>query len=352
MSNCKAYCISCLFIDIFLFKPIKIDKKKKIGVISLQHHQNIGNNLLKYAIFIKLSELGFDPYIIGTYAKNSNISFLKNNVRIRIIKRFSEIRKKDYDILIVNSDQTWRKWRGPNFYNIAFLKFAEKWNIPKFIYGTSIRHNTWTLNKDDEIIAKRLLKKFTGISVRDIGLVELIKNHLRLEASFVLDPTLLINKKYYLKIIENYKNDCSKMNYIFTYKLKKSSKIAQFKREASIKLNYSIFNVDMNENEYVEKFIFGIYHCKALITSSFHGTIFAMIFNKPFISFKGKNDERLDTLKRIFNFKHRILNLDEIPNYLLLKEPLSFNRILLDDLKMKSIRYLRKNLNITNSFNN
>jgi hypothetical protein len=102
----------------------------------------------------------------------------------------------------------------------------------------------------------------------------------------------------------------------------------------------------MNENEYIEKFIFGIYHCKALITNSFHGTIFAMIFNKPFISFKDKNDGRLDTLKRIFNFKHRILNFDEIPNYLFLKEPLSFNRILLNDLKVKSIQYLRKNLNV------
>ena len=43
---------------------------------------------------------------------------------------------------MVNSDQTWRKW-DENFYNIAFLKFSEKWKIPKFIYGTSLGFEDW-----------------------------------------------------------------------------------------------------------------------------------------------------------------------------------------------------------------
>ena len=47
-------------------------KKKKIGVIGLVHGNNIGNNLIKYAISIKLSELGFIPYIIGFYHKRAN----------------------------------------------------------------------------------------------------------------------------------------------------------------------------------------------------------------------------------------------------------------------------------------
>ena len=101
----------------------------------------------------------------------------------------------------------------------------------------------------------------------------------------------------------------------------------------------------MNENEYIEKFIYGIYHCKAVITNSFHGTIFAIIFNKPFITFKSKDDGRLYTLKQIFRFNDRILNYDETPNYLLLKKPLTFNRVLLEDLKKKSYLFLKKNLN-------
>ena len=87
------------------------------------------------------------------------------------IPNFSEIKEKDYTILIVNSDQTWRKW-NTDFYDIAFLRFAKDWNVPKFIYATSIGFNKWSFNKTDENLAKILLKNFTGISVREKILFE------------------------------------------------------------------------------------------------------------------------------------------------------------------------------------
>ena len=71
-----------------------------------------------------------------------------------------------------------------------------------------------------------------------------------------------------------------------------------------------------------------------------------LLIIKPFISFKKNNDGRLETLGKIFKFRDRILNYDEKPNILLLKTPLSFNRILLNKLKIKSLHYLKKNLNI------
>ena len=60
---------------------------------------------------------------------------------------------------MVNSDQTWRKSNIYNykyFYDIAFLKFAEKWNIPKFVYGASMGINVWHYNNKDKKIAKSL----------------------------------------------------------------------------------------------------------------------------------------------------------------------------------------------------
>lgn len=71
---------------------MKIKKKKKIGVIGLKHGNNIGNNLLKYTISIKLSELGFERYIIGIKRKYCNISFINKTINLRILKNnFSEI---------------------------------------------------------------------------------------------------------------------------------------------------------------------------------------------------------------------------------------------------------------------
>ncbi len=67
---------------------------------------------------------------------------------MRIIKQFSDIKEQDYDILLVNSDQSWRKWDN-HFYNNAFLKFAENWTINKFIYGASTGSNVWKFQKRD-----------------------------------------------------------------------------------------------------------------------------------------------------------------------------------------------------------
>ena len=125
--------LKIIFFVINIKLLVNIRKKKKIGVIGVGHGFNIGNNLLKYAISIKLSELGFIPYIIGTNNNNRNISFLKKQTNCIIIKKnYSEIKKNDYDILMVNSDQTWRKLDN-NFYDIGFLKFAEHTKI--FIWG-------------------------------------------------------------------------------------------------------------------------------------------------------------------------------------------------------------------------
>ena len=203
---------------------VNIRKKKKIGVIGVGHGFNIGNNLLKYAISIKLSELGFIPYIIGTNNNNRNISFLKKQTNCIIIKKnYSEIKKNDYDILMVNSDQTWRKLDN-NFYDIGFLKFAEKWNIPKFVYGASLGYNNWNLTKKDKKIIKHLLKNFTGISVREKNSINLVNKYIGIKPELVLDPTLLINKKYYLNIIKNFKNDKKmKNNFIFTYLFRNES---------------------------------------------------------------------------------------------------------------------------------
>ena len=105
---------------------------------------------------------------------------------------------------MVNSDQTWRKF-DKHFYDYGFLKFAEKWNIKKFVYGASLGFNYWTFTSQDIKIIKNLLKNFSGISVREKGSVKLIKKYLGINPTIVLDPTLLINKKYYLNIIKNYK---------------------------------------------------------------------------------------------------------------------------------------------------
>ena len=80
--------INFLFL-ILIFKTIIHFNIKKIGVIGLAHSFNVGNNLLKYAMSIKLSELGFDPYI-GTRFNNHDISFLRKFTKVKVINKNNE----------------------------------------------------------------------------------------------------------------------------------------------------------------------------------------------------------------------------------------------------------------------
>ena len=300
-------------------------------------------------MFIILSKLGFEPYIVGKRFRNHNISFIQNLIRIRIInKTFSEIKKDDYDILIVNSDQTWRKWNN-YFYDIAFLKFAQKWNKIKFVYGASLGVEKWSFTKADEKIAKYLIRNFTGISVREKGSIKKIKDHLGIKPLLVLDPTFLIDIKYYIKIIKNYKRNIKQNdNFIFSYTVTNSKKLKRFIRIITENNHYKIKIINIHTANQIEEFLYGIYNCKAVITDSFHGTVFSIIFNKPFISFLYKKNgiERFNSLKSLFNIGDRIYDLDSIPDANLLETPLNINKTVLNILKEKSINFIKRNLNI------
>ena len=354
------FLVSCIFY-IILNKYIKIEikierrltkkqKNLKIGVISVRHDINVGNFLLKYAISKVLSNLGFTPYIIGTHYNNYNLSFLNKTTNLVVIKKnFSEIKRDDYDILMVNSDQIWRKF-DEHYYDYAFLKFAENWNIKKFVYGASLGYDFWTLSKQDEEVAKRLLKNFTGISIREEGSVKLIQEHLNITPEVVLDPTLLIDKQNYIDLIKNYSNGVfnSSENYIFLYKAFGFPTVDSFAKDAAKELNYNIYTIEVNKNTVIEDFIYSIINCKAVISNSFHGTIFSLLFNKPFITINARFNgaERLKSLGKLFGVENRIITENSKEAITLLKTPLNANLSVIDELKNKSMNFLKKNLDL------
>lgn len=347
LNNKKNFKISILFpLFIFFIYHLFLIKKKKIGIIGLEHSQNIGNNLLKYAIYIKLSELDTIPYIIGMRYHNDNISFIKNNVNYRIIKEhFSEIKKDDYDILMVNSDQTWRNFKSSNVFDYGFLNFSQNWNISKFVYSASLGVNYWKFNDQENQKIKTLIKDFTGISVREKCSVIIVEKNLGVKPIFTLDPTLLIDKRYYLNLIKNYKNEIKLgKNFIFIYSVRHGAQFQELLNQIGDK--YTIFFINTHSRNQILKFIYGIYHCKAVITDSFHGTVFSIIFNKPFISIfiKEKVDSRFQTLKEIFNIGNRVFGSISNIDFNMLEIPLKIDKNLFNSLKTKSINYLKKHI--------
>ena len=332
----------------------KIQNIKRIGIINLYHLQNIGNILVKYSLFKKLKEFGLEPVIIcQNKFKRINISFINRTTILKHINNFSQLNEKDYDYLIVNSDQTWNYFAKRFFYDIAFLRFAENWTIPKFIYAASIGKDKWFYTKEENKMASRYLKNYRGISFREKSMVKFAEEYLNLayKPIFVLDPTFIIDKSYYLNEIKNYRRDFDfNQKYIFVYQLDKNIILEKTLYETISKFNFKIYKLFLNESYYIENFLFGINISQAVITDSFHGTIFSIIFNKPFITFvnRHRGKGRFDSLKEVFKLEDRILDINVLnPNINLLKKPININRTLLNELKNYSINYLKKCLNIT-----
>ena len=116
----------------------------------------------------------------------------------------------------------------------------------KFVYGASIRFDYWTFSKKTDKMAKFLIRNFTWISFREIGTIKYAKEHLDINASFVLDPTMLINKKYYLDIINNYKGKnyfINQSEYILIYKIGKMKNMESFIKKVKTDLNYKIIKI-------------------------------------------------------------------------------------------------------------
>ena len=105
----------------------------------------------------------------------------------------------------------------------------------------------------------------------------------------------------------------------------------------------------MGYNDYLQRFIYGIYNSMAVVTNSFHGVIFSLIFNKPFVAFnlKSRGNERFNTLRDVYGLGSRIFDIYETPDISLVSTPLEINKTKIDELVNKSIVFLKKNLNIS-----
>ena len=328
-------------------------KKNRIGVVSCENNNNIGNNLVKFAMYNKLKELKLDPVIIAL-TRYENIYFIKKHLKLKEIKNsFEELKESNFDYLMVNSDQTWVNIT-PNFLpDIGFLKFAINWNIPKFIYGASYPLDEWRYSEKLSKNLGLLLKKINGISVRELSTIILAKKYFNVTPEFVLDPTLLIDKKYYLNLIKNYNGDFnSSQNYLCVYQLDNNTKIKKFIQSSSLQLKLTIHRVNINKANYIEDFIKCIYTSKAVITDSYHGTIFSIIFEKPFISFINnyRGNTRFKTIRYIFNAYNRIISTkSSIKNKMkLLTKKFIINKKVFEHFKNKSLLFLKKNLLIKN----
>lgn len=199
--------------------------------------------------------------------------------------------KYKFDAVIVGSDQVWRYRYYKDWIDDFFCNFLEGSNISHFSYAASMGSDEMDYPQDKIERCSNLLKDFKAISVREESSVKLLKDYFGIEnAQVVLDPTFLLDKQSYIDLFKD-EYARPKDPYIFTYILDDSEEIQRSIEEFSCQKKMSVVNlkaqtVNINEIdiiEPVEKWLSAIYYADYVITDSFHGTVFSLIFNRPFV---------------------------------------------------------------------
>ena len=275
------------------------------------------------------------------------------------IASLSESEVEKFDIFIVGSDQVFRKLYSPvTEYFLFALK--DKKDKLKLAYAASFGTDDLSEWTDDDItICKTLAPKFKAISVREDSGVEIFNKVFNSDAEHVLDPTLLLEKKEYLKIIEE-EDAVIRSNVLMCYVLdktpEKSNIINQIKEKKNLNLleimPKEVFNKNTKEIERcvypsVSKWIAGFRDADFVVTDSFHGTVFSIIFNKPFICIANKERglTRFTSLLKIFNLENRLIFSSKDFSDTLL-EDINYEKVNIIWKKWKdtSIMFLKDNL--------
>lgn len=326
----------------------------KVAIITINDNDNYGNRLQNYALQqflsnkIKIEEVDSIWYDLEyTYKTKVDIFswklwikylinwknirkylkefYLKDNIRMYNIGKFTnrintvfDLKIKDnlsreYDYFIVGSDQVW----NPNFWdqkcghaNVRFLKFTSK--EKRIAYAASIAIPE--IPKDKEQFFKDSLNEMKVISMREKTGANLVKDLTGREVPVVVDPTILLSKEEWQKI-EMVPEWYNGEKYILTYFLGNSSPVIE---NIAKKNNWKIYNLMDKDNfdlytSRVEEFVYLINHAQLVVTDSFHGTVFSILMNTPFLVVnrqqKGVADmtSRIDTLMELFGYQNRYI---------------------------------------------
>lgn len=254
-------------------------------------------------------------------SENTN-KFISEFLHIREIKSFTDIKKDDYDAYVVGSDQVWRKkyfclpWNSP--LRNAFLGFTKDWNVKRIAYAASFGVDEWEYSETETKECEELAKHFQKIGVRETSAVDLCHKYLNVDATQVLDPTLLLPAETYIDLIkEEPQSDGNLLVYILDENEEKSKLVERIAKERYLqpfrlnkKFNVSGFSIGtVFPKVKVQTWLKGFFDAKFVVTDSFHACAFSIIFGKPFVAILNKNRgaTRFITLASLFGLDKNII---------------------------------------------
>lgn len=318
-------------------KPNDSDKIKKsilspkLAIVTIPGHENVGNTLQAFALQSKIKEIlpKSDPIVINQKDTTHILNFYKNHVKYSTGGFDSS-----YDGIVVGSDQIWIPyvWPGVQFEDQFLIRNVNK----KIVYAASFGKHTVKFSDLQRQKVQNSLKSVKYIGVREISGEWLCRKLFNVNnAKNVLDPTMLYDKEFYLKSVNE--TEIENKNGIFVYVLDKNENWNKKIKEISTKLGQPI----LPYNGSVENFIHNMNKASFVLTDSYHGTVFSLIFNKPFITLRNikRGNDRFDDLSLRFNIDKRfIYELDKMNMDLLSNSPNILDEM--NNQRIKSLDFL------------
>jgi len=251
-------------------------------------------------------------------------SFIAHNiVQTPYIKDFRKLNRRKYEAYIVGSDQVWRPRYNKYLFNEMFLSFVKGDNLKRIAYAVSFGVSDMEFSEEQIKKVSEFLSKFDAISVREDSGVDLCRNYFHAEAQHVLDPTMLLSTSDYLALIseeEKQKVESRKQNgELFVYVLDSSQELSQLVQQIANEFQGQpyYFLPALNETTImpsVTAWLKGFADARFVVTDSFHGTVFAILFNKPFLVYANqkRGATRFHSLLKMFHLEDRlVINMEE-----------------------------------------
>ena len=224
----------------------------------------------------------------------------------------------DFDAYIVGSDQVWRPVFSPKLTHF-YLDFLGDLPVRRIAYAASFGVDVWEATGKMSACLRALAQRFDRISVREASAVTLCQDYLGVKAELMPDPTLLLTRNDYLAYIaETPDIQLPDKPYVATYLIdpdnQESSLIAGFAQE------HELCVVDAGRFDWtggadpVAHWLAVIANAEYVITDSFHGTVFSLVFQKDFITFNNfwRGSSRFHTLLDSFGMRDRLVEADKV----------------------------------------
>lgn len=322
--------------------------KHNVAIVSMMFSNNYGAIMTVYALYKIIENLDYNPILIFNNFHSESLwdDFRANRFVLRYLnianEHFSKEElqkiKEKCDIFAAASDQIWRIKNSFHW----ILDFVPNINKKKISYSSSFAVYPYDGDEKHKIYFRYYLNQFNSISVREKDGVKICKEEFSVEAAQVLDPVFLLENYDYL-ISKSSKNIKHKFIAIYLPYTDTQKEIDIISNRLSLNIEY----LDMNNKETsMEDWLWTIKNSELLITDSFHGSCFAIIFNKPFVCILNERNgiSRLESLADMFNIKNRIVyNLQEVidnTDLLLKMDYVEINKKL-EIEKEKSLKWLK-----------